>query len=147
MLPISANVEVDNVVVGSIGHGLLAFVGFGRNSQIKDFDWMVEKLVGLRIFADDLGHMNHSLEDVSGELLVVSQFTLYGDCRKGRRPSFESALDPSVAEEFYQSFVQKLEDRLSQKVQTGVFGADMKVSLVNDGPVTFWLERESETDV
>ena len=143
----SASVEVDNEVVGSIGQGLLAFVGFGRNSQARDIDWMVDKLVGLRIFADDSGHMNHSIQEISGQVLIVSQFTLYGDCRKGRRPSFEPALPPTEASDFYQQFVLKFKERLREAVETGIFGADMKVSLVNDGPVTFWLERESESDV
>ena len=142
-----ASVEVSGETVGSIGKGLLVFVGFGKKSAERDIPWMVEKLNGLRIFPDSEGHMNLNIHETSGEILVVSQFTLYGSCQKGRRPSFEPAMPPGEAEMFYDRFVQLLRESFGPTIQTGVFGADMQVSLTNDGPVTFWLERESGRDV
>ena len=143
----SASVKVDEETVGSIDQGLLVFVGFGRDSSTADIPWMAEKLAGLRVFADESGHMNRNVCEISGQILVVSQFTLYGNCNKGRRPSFDSAMAPKEAEESYRQFVQHLSEATGLKIETGRFGADMKVSLTNDGPVTFWLERESRTDV
>lgn len=142
-----ASVEVSGEAVGSIGRGLLVFVGFGKKSTVGDISWMVEKLNGLRVFPDSEGQMNLNIHEVSGEVLVVSQFTLYGSCQKGRRPSFEPAMSPGEAEVHYDQFVQQLNQSFSSKVETGLFGADMQVSLTNDGPVTFWLERESGDDV
>ena len=143
----SASVKVEEETVGSIDQGLLVFVGFGRNSSTTDIPWMAEKLAGLRVFADESGHMNRNVCEISGQILVVSQFTLYGNCNKGRRPSFDSAMAPKEADEFYRRFVQYLSEATGLKIETGRFGADMKVSLTNDGPVTFWLERESGADV
>jgi len=138
-----ASVTVDGVVVGEIGRGLLALVAFapGDDDQI---DWVAEKLLGLRIFADESGKMNRSVVEVSGALLVVSQFTLYGDTRKGRRPSFVDAAAPEVASVLYETFVAKLrESRIP--VATGRFGADMQVELVNDGPVTLILDSPARS--
>jgi D-tyrosyl-tRNA(Tyr) deacylase len=115
-------------------------VGFTEGDGEPELEWMVDKVVGLRVFPDEEGRMNRSLEDVEGGLLVVSQFTLYGDTRKGRRPSFVAAADPRLAEPLYERFVRLLQGRVAS-VETGVFGAMMEVELVNDGPVTLMLER------
>jgi len=136
-----ARVLVDGDVVGEIGHGLLALAGFTETDSPAQLAWMADKIVGLRIFRDDEGKMNRSLDEIGGSLLVVSQFTLYGDAQKGRRPSFVRAAGPEVANELYERFVLELRAR-GAPVQTGEFGAMMQVELVNDGPVTLWLERE-----
>jgi D-aminoacyl-tRNA deacylase len=133
-------VSTDGQIAGSIGRGLLVFVGFRESDGTVELEWMSEKIAGLRIFSDDEGKMNRSLDDAGGELLVVSQFTLYGDARKGRRPSFVDAAPPTVAIPLYERFVALLAVG-GRKVQTGVFGAAMDVELVNEGPVTLWLER------
>lgn len=137
----SASVVVDDQTVGAIDHGLLVLLGVGSNSTDEHAKYLADKITGLRIFADDAGKMNRSLIDVHGDMLVVSQFTLYGDCRKGRRPSFGSAADPVEGNRLYERFVELVTGR-GIKVETGVFQADMKVSLVNDGPVTFWLDAD-----
>lgn len=135
-------VRIDGKAVGSIGKGHVLLVGFSEDDGPEQVEWMADKVVGLRVFADDEGKMNLSLEDVGGELLVVSQFTLYGDTRKGRRPSFVHAAAPEVAIPLYESFVEALRARGVARVETGEFGAMMEVDLVNDGPVTLLLERE-----
>jgi len=134
-----AKVTVGNEVVGAIGKGLLLLVGVGHEDTEQDLAWMADKLAGLRIFEDDAGKMNLSVEDVGGDVLSVSQFTLYGDCRKGRRPNFMGAAKPEVAEALYDKFNELLRAR-GLRVETGKFGAMMDVSLVNDGPVTLILE-------
>jgi len=134
-----ASVEVDGEVVGEIGPGLLAFLGLHHGDTAQQIPWMVNKLCGLRIFTDDNGKMNLSVQDAGGGILVVSQFTLYGDCSRGRRPSFIDALAGPEAEKLYGQFVEQLRKSHSP-VQTGRFGASMAVSLVNDGPVTLWIE-------
>jgi len=143
----SAQVEVSGEVVGAVRSGLLLFVGLGKDSHPRDLVWMARKICGLRIFADDQGLMNRDVLQVQGGILAVSQFTLYGDCRKGRRPSFESSLAPEDASHLFDQFVEILKKESGVVVETGVFGADMKVDLVNDGPVTFWLEKETGSDV
>jgi D-tyrosyl-tRNA(Tyr) deacylase len=125
---------------GRIGRGYVLLVGFTATDTAEHVAWMAEKVVGLRLFADADDKMNLSLSDVGGALLVVSQFTLYGDARKGRRPSFIDAARPEIAIPLYEQFVQRLRDAGVQ-VETGEFGAMMDVELVNDGPVTLWLER------
>lgn len=135
-------VRIDGEAVGRIGKGHVLLVGFTEGDGTEQVEWMADKVVGLRVFADDEGKMNLSLEDVGGELLVVSQFTLYGDTRKGRRPSFVHAAPPEVAIPLYESFVDALRARGVSRVETGEFGAMMDVDLVNDGPVTLLLERE-----
>ncbi len=125
---------------GRIGRGFLIFVGFTTTDTIAQVEWMAEKVFGLRVFADSEDKMNLSLADVGGEVLVVSQFTLYGSAEKGRRPSFINAARPEVAIPLYKSFVSALQGK-GLRVQTGEFGAMMDVELVNDGPVTLWLER------
>jgi D-tyrosyl-tRNA(Tyr) deacylase len=135
-----AEVSVESAVVGRIGRGLVLFVGFTHADGDEQLMWMADKVVGLRIFSDDEDKMNRSIVDVSGALLVVSQFTLYGDASKGRRPSFVDAARPEVAVPLYERFIQLLRQR-NVPVETGSFGAAMQVELVNDGPVTLWLDR------
>ena len=136
----SARVEIDGEVAGSIGRGLLVLLGVGQGDSEKQAHWLADKIAGLRIFEDDAGKMNLSVEEVGGSALVVSQFTLYGDCRKGRRPSFTGAAPPEEADRLYQVFVERLKER-GLPVATGVFQAMMQVHLVNDGPVTVVVER------
>jgi len=135
-----ASVRVDDRTVGSIGTGLVALVGFTHDDGEEQIAWMADKLLGLRVFADTADKMNLALADVGGSLLVVSQFTLYGDAVRGRRPSFVDAARPDAAEALYDRFVAALR-ALGALVETGSFGASMQVELVNDGPVTIWIER------
>lgn len=135
-----AEVRIDGRVAGRVEQGFCLLVGFTHGDGEEQVEWMAEKVIGLRLFGDEEGKMNLSLEDVGGALLVVSQFTLYGDARKGRRPSFIDAARPEEAEGLYEMFVERLRAR-GVKVETGEFGAMMEVDLVNDGPVTLWLER------
>jgi D-aminoacyl-tRNA deacylase len=134
-----ACVSVDSVTVGEIGAGLCILLGVGKQDGDDDADFLAEKIKNLRVFEDDQGKMNRSILEVGGELLVVSQFTLYGDCRKGNRPSFTDAAAAEQADRLYQRFVRRLSDA-GVRVATGRFQARMKVALVNDGPVTFVLE-------
>ena len=136
-----ANVKVEGRVVGEIGLGQLLLVGFNQSDTTDQVEWMADKVVGLRIFQDDAGKMNRALADVDGSILVVSQFTLYGDVRKGRRPSFVDAAPPETAIPLYDHFVELLEVRHPGRVATGEFGAMMDVSLTNDGPVTLVIDR------
>ncbi|MHB0955646.1 MAG: D-aminoacyl-tRNA deacylase [Pirellulaceae bacterium] len=138
----SASVSVAGEVVGQIEHGLLVLLGVGQQDLPSDADYLARKLVGLRIFEDDQGKMNRSLDEVSGAMLVVSQFTLWGDCRKGRRPSFVEAAPPDLAERLYDHFVDTVES-LGVQVATGRFRAHMHVALVNDGPVTLIVESRT----
>ena len=135
-----ASVRVDGRVTGEIERGFLLFLGLTHEDDERRLEWMADKVVGLRLFPDSDGKMNLALADVGGALLVVSQFTLYGDASQGRRPSFIAAARPEAAEPLYLRFVEMLRDR-AVRVETGEFGAMMDVSLVNDGPVTLWLER------
>ena len=136
-----ASVTVDQQIIGSIGQGVLLLVGFTDQDTEADLDYMVEKIINLRIFEDSQGKMNLSLADIKGELLSVPQFTLYADCRKGRRPSFINAARPEVAIPLYKRFNKKLAES-GLVLQTGEFGADMKVALINDGPVTIMLDSQ-----
>ena len=137
---LEASVKAEGKTVGSIGKGFLVFVGVGRDDTRETADKYLKKLLGLRIFEDENGKTNLSLKDVNGELLLVSQFTLYANCRKGNRPSFTDAGDPVKAEELYEYMIREA-SRTVPKVQHGIFGADMKVSLVNDGPFTVILDE------
>jgi D-tyrosyl-tRNA(Tyr) deacylase len=130
-----ARVESNGQVTGAIGIGLVVFLGVGKMDATGDADYLLDKLLGLRIFNDDAGKMNRSIVDVGGGLLIVSNFTLYGDCRKGRRPSFDLAAPPDHASELYEYFVQRAR-HAPISIQTGIFRASMSVYLVNDGPVT-----------
>jgi D-aminoacyl-tRNA deacylase len=135
-------VRVEGRMTGSIGVGFLVLVGFSPADTEATLDWMAEKILGLRLFGDAEGKMNLDLDEVQGALLVVSQFTLYGDARKGRRPSFTDAAPPAVAVPLYERFLALLRERSGGiKVETGEFGAMMEVELVNDGPVTLLLEK------
>ncbi|MBI1921325.1 MAG: D-tyrosyl-tRNA(Tyr) deacylase [Geobacter sp.] len=133
-----AKVVVGGETVGEIGRGILVLLGVEKGDSEKDADWLTEKIAGLRIFEDDAGKMNLSVQDIGGALLIVSQFTLAGNCAKGRRPSFDTAAPPDEAKRLYEYFVEKAKS-LGIPAQTGIFQADMKVHLVNDGPVTFIL--------
>ncbi len=135
----SASVEVDGDITGSINKGLLVFIGVGENDSEKECERLAEKIVNLRIFSDENDKINLSLKDVEGAILVVSQFTLYADCRKGNRPNFTQAGKPEVAERLY-NYIIKLFKEKNIFTQSGVFGANMQVSLVNDGPFTVLLE-------
>lgn len=133
-----SSVEVDNVVVGSIDKGLVVLVGFTYGDDIHDIEYLVDKIINLRIFDDENGVMNKSILDVNGSILSVSQFTLYADTLKGRRPSYVNALKNIEAKPLYDLFNEKLREKI--KVETGIFGSDMKVSITNDGPVTIIME-------
>lgn len=137
-----ASVTVDGEIVGQIGAGFLALVGIGHGDDEAMVDWMARKTALLRVFEDDAGKMNRSVQDIGGQVLAVSQFTLYGDCRKGRRPAFTAAAEPTRANELYELYAKKLEEQ-GIGVEKGIFAADMKVALVNDGPVTMLLEKEA----
>lgn len=135
-----ASVRVGDSIVGETGRGLLLLVAFTHGDGVAEVAWMTDKVLGLRIFPDDAGKMNRSVLELSGSILVVSQFTLYGDARRGRRPSFVQAARPEVAIPLYEAFILSLR-AAGAAVETGEFGADMQVELVNDGPVTLLLER------
>lgn len=137
-----AHVRVQGKRVGEIRQGLLIFLAVSKKDSLEDADYLVHKLIHLRIFEDQQGKMNISALEAQAQFLVVSQFTLYGDCVKGRRPSFDQAADPQKAEEFYNYFAEQLRKQVSTKVATGLFRAMMDVFLVNDGPVTFILETQ-----
>lgn len=136
-----AEVRVAGVSVGKIGAGFLLLVGFRDGDGNEQIAWMADKVLGLRVFPDGDGKMNLALEDTAGDVLVVSQFTLYGDARKGRRPSFVDAAPPEIAVPLYERFLGVLRERSRGRVEAGEFGAHMEVELVNDGPVTLLLER------
>lgn len=138
-----ASVTVEGTVVGAISHGLLVFLGVGSGDTSADARYLAKKIAKLRIFPDDQGKMNLDVQEVGGQILAVSQFTLYGDCRRGRRPSFSGAAAPDVAETLYQEFVAELQAE-GITVATGVFQAHMDVSLINDGPVTLIVSSEGE---
>ena len=136
----SAHVVVDEHIVGQIGKGIVILLGVEKGDTEIQADWLVDKIVNLRIFEDEAGKMNRSVQDICGSLLVISQFTLAGNCDKGRRPSFDTAASPDEGRRLYDYFVEAVK-RLDIAVATGIFQADMQVSLVNDGPVTFILEK------
>ena len=138
----NASLTADGVFTSEINNGLLIFVGVFDNDTEKEADVLAAKIAALRIFEDENEKMNLSVSDVDGVILVVSQFTLYADCKKGKRPSFTNAMAPSLANEYYEKFVKLLEDMTGKEVKTGEFGADMKVELLNDGPVTIMLDSK-----
>ena len=137
-----ARVEVDSKVVGKIGQGLLVFLGVSVDDKTVDADYLATKIAQLRIFEDEAGKMNLSAVDIKAKVLVVSQFTLLGNCEKGRRPSFEKAADPKKAQELYEYFIEELKGE-NLAVESGIFRAMMDVHLINDGPVTFVLESKN----
>lgn len=137
----SSKVTVDGELTGKIDKGLLVLLGVTHEDTSKDVDYIIDKVLNLRIFEDENEKMNLSLKDINGELLVVSQFTLYGDCRKGRRPNFTNAAKPDLANELYEEFIEKA-SKQNIKVGTGKFGANMMVELTNEGPVTILIDSE-----
>ena len=136
----NASVTIDREIYSSINAGILVFLGVEKCDNKENADWLAEKIVKLRIFEDENGKMNKSVADINGEMLIVSQFTLCGDCKKGTRPSFDNAMAPDSANELYRYFVQKVRS-LNISVKTGKFGAMMDVALTNDGPVTFMIDK------
>ncbi len=137
-----ASVTIEKKTTGAIGPGLLVLLGVARSDTVKDVEYMVDKILNLRIFPDQEGKMNLSVRDINGEILVVSQFTLFGDCRKGRRPSYSHAAPPETADALYQAFVASMGKYL--RVATGTFQAMMEVELINDGPVTLLVDSTRE---
>jgi len=138
-----ASVTVDGNVTGAIGTGLLVFVGVTDGDSNDDRDWLVHKIVNLRIFDDDAGVMNRSIGETGGNILAVSQFTLYASTKKGQRPSWSTAARPDIAQPIFNAFVATLSTALGKAIETGVFGAQMRVALINDGPVTIWLDSRT----
>ena len=136
-----AIVKVEGNITGKIGKGLLVFLAVCDEDDNEDLVYLADKIKGLRIFEDENGKMNLSLEDIDGEILIVSQFTLFGDCRKGKRPSFSQAGNPAYAEKMYEEFISYINSK-NFKAEKGIFGADMKVELLNDGPVTMLLDSK-----
>ncbi len=136
----NASVNVDNNVIGKIDQGFLVFIAVNVDDEIKDLEYIKNKVMNLRVFEDENGKMNKSIKDIDGEFLVVSQFTLYGDARKGNRPSFINSAKHEKAEEYYERFIEELKKESGLKVETGKFAADMEISLINDGPVTIQLD-------
>jgi D-tyrosyl-tRNA(Tyr) deacylase len=141
-----ATVTVDQRTVGTCKRGFLVLLGVGPNDSETDAQWLAKKIASLRVFPDDDGKMNRSIADISGSCLVISQFTLYGDCRKGRRPSFVEAAHPDLAKPLYEHFVELLSQQ-GIPVETGIFAADMQVSLTNDGPVTLMIDTPTTSKV
>ena len=139
-----ASVRVDNEIVGQIDAGMMILLGIEEDDDQSDADWLLQKIVGLRIFNDDEGKMNKSLAEINGRFLVVSQFTLFASTKKGNRPSYIRAARPEQAIPLYEYFLHQLQTMFPGKIASGKFGADMKVSLINDGPVTIWIDTEAD---
>ncbi|MEZ4987859.1 MAG: D-aminoacyl-tRNA deacylase [Saprospiraceae bacterium] len=139
-----ASVTIDEVVKSAIGQGLLILLGIEEADNVEDIHWLCNKIVQMRIFSDEEGKMNLSVQDIDGELLVVSQFTLHASTKKGNRPGFTRAARPDVAIPLYEQFVAELAKTTGKVIGTGTFGADMKVSLINDGPVTIWIDSRNK---
>lgn len=138
-----ANVEVESKIVGEISEGLMLLIGICENDSEADADWLIHKILNLRIFSDEEGKMNKSIQEISGEILCISQFTLLADYKKGHRPSFIKAAKPEIAVPIFEHFLKQI--KLSNlKIESGIFGADMKVSLINDGPVTIVLDSQTK---
>ena len=138
-----ASVKIDNEVKGQIDHGFLILVGIENEDEKSDADWLIQKINGLRVFTDEEGKMNLSIQDVKGSILLISQFTLFASTKKGNRPSYIQAARPEIAIPLYAYFTEQLKIQTQLKVETGVFGSDMKVSLINDGPVTISIDSKN----
>lgn len=138
-----ASVTIEQKIVAQINQGLLVLAGIEEEDNIEDINWLVSKIINLRIFADENDVMNLSVKDINGEIIAVSQFTLHALTKKGNRPSYIKAAKPDIAIPMYEKFVQQLETELGKKIQTGQFGADMKVALINDGPVTIIIDSKN----
>jgi D-tyrosyl-tRNA(Tyr) deacylase len=139
-----ASVEVEGNICGEITAGLLVLAGFEDQDTDEDLEWMASKIVQMRIFADEKGVMNRSVEDVKGNILLISQFTLHASTKKGNRPSYIKAAKPAVAVPLYEKFIWHLQEKMYKTIQTGIFGADMKVRLLNDGPVTIFIDSKNK---
>lgn len=139
-----ASVTINNEIVSKIGKGLLVLVGVEDEDTQEDINWLCQKITQLRIFDDENGIMNKSIKDINGDLIIVSQFTLHASTKKGNRPSYIKAAKPDIAIPLYESFVSTMEDYLEKSVGKGRFGADMKVQLINDGPVTIWIDSKNK---
>jgi len=139
-----ADCRVDDQLTGSIDQGLLVFLGIEDADTTEDLDWLAQKIVGIRIFSDEQGLMNKALADVAGNILLISQFTLFAATKKGNRPGFTRAAKPDKAIPLYEQMIKKLGTLLQKEVQTGIFGADMKISLLNDGPVTITIDTKNK---
>ena len=137
-----SNVKVSGEIIGEINEGLMVLVSFVDEDNDTDLDWMTKKIINLRIFNDDEGKMNRSVQDIGGDILLISQFTLHGSTKKGNRPSFIKAAKPDFANVMYERFIKVLEQSLGKEIQTGEFGGDMKVSLINDGPTTIIIDSK-----
>ena len=141
---IEASVKIDGQITSSIKKGLLIFLGIEPSDNLTDIEWLCRKITQLRIFADNSGVMNLSVNDINGEIIVVSQFTLHASTNKGNRPSYIRAAKPNIAIPLYEKFIQVLEQKIERKVGSGIFGADMKVALINDGPVTIIIDSKQK---
>ena len=139
-----SNVKVSGEIIGEINEGLMVLVSFVDEDNDTDLSWMTKKIINLRIFNDDEGKMNRSVQDIGGDILLISQFTLHGSTKKGNRPSFIKAAKPDFANVMYERFIKVLEQSLGKEIQTGEFGGDMKVSLVNDGPTTIIIDSKDK---
>jgi D-aminoacyl-tRNA deacylase len=139
-----ASVKINNVIKENIGAGFLVLLGIGQEDQMEDVEWLSKKIASMRIMNDEEGKMNLSLQDVKGDILLISQFTLHASTKKGNRPSFINAARPEIAIPIYENFIKALETQLGKKIKTGEFGADMKVSLINDGPVTIVIDSKNK---
>jgi len=140
----NAEVEIDGVINGAVKKGLLILIGIEDTDNHEDIEWITSKIVQLRIFGDEAGLMNKSILDINGNILLISQFTLFGQTKKGNRPSFINAARPEVAIPIYEKFKEVLNHKLGKIIETGIFGADMKVSLTNDGPVTLYIDTKNK---
>lgn len=140
-----ASVEIDTEIAGSINRGLLIYLGIEDEDHQEDIDWLIKKVTQMRIFSDEEGKMNLNIKDVEGEILIVSQFTLYASTKKGNRPSFTNAAKPELAKKFYEDFIETLKSALVTNIQTGRFGANMQVASINDGPLTFLLDSKQKS--
>ncbi|MCI0920466.1 D-aminoacyl-tRNA deacylase [Sphingobacterium rhinopitheci] len=139
-----ASCTVDDVITGQIENGLLILLGIEEDDSTIDMEWMAQKFVNLRIFSDEQGLMNKSIQDINGNILLISQFTLYAQTKKGNRPSYIRAAKPPIAKPMYEAMAKQLSDLLQKEVQLGIFGADMKISLLNDGPVTIMMNSKDK---
>lgn len=138
-----ASVKIEGKIVGSIDYGFVVLVGIEQEDETTDADWLIQKLIGLRIFSDENDKMNLSIQEIRGSFLVISQFTLHASTKKGNRPSYIQAAKPEIAIPLYNYFVEELKTKSNLIVETGQFGADMKVTLINDGPVTIWMDSKN----
>ncbi|MES2795786.1 MAG: D-aminoacyl-tRNA deacylase [Bacteroidota bacterium] len=138
-----ASVKIDGYISGKINQGFLVFLGITHTDDYEDIDWLAKKIVGLRVFSDEEGKMNLDMAAVKGNLLLISQFTLHSSTKKGNRPSFIEAAKPEIAIPLYEKMIEKLNSILGKRIETGIFGADMKISLINDGPVTIIIDSKN----